>query len=68
MKAKKAYASKKKEEGEPFKVLTPDAYFRQKGTDEQVLKAALHEHSRKHKITLALKTFRARLLDAVNGE
>ena len=68
VKAKKAYAEKKKQEGEPFKVLTPDAYFRQKGTDEQVLKAALHEHSRKHKITLALRTFQTRLHDAVNGE
>ena len=68
VKAKKVYAQKKKEEGDPFKVLTPDAYFRQKGTDEQLLKAALHDHSRKHKITLALKTFQARLLDSLNRE
>jgi hypothetical protein len=68
VKAKKAYAEKKKAEGEPFKVLTPDAYFRQKGTDEQVLKAALHESSRKQKITLALRTFQARLHEAVRGE
>ena len=68
MKAKGAHAEKKRGKGEPFKVLTPDAYFRQKGTDEQVLKAALHDHSRKQKITLALRTFQARLHDAVNGE
>ena len=68
VKAKKAYAEKKKQEGEPFKVLTPDAYFRQKGTDEHVLKAALHEHTRKEKITLALRTFQARLDAAVNDE
>ena len=66
--AKKAYAKKKKDEGKPFKILTPDAYFRQKGADEQVLKAALREHGRKQKITLALKTLHARLHAAVNGE
>jgi hypothetical protein len=68
VKGKKAYAQKKKQEGEPFKVLTPDAYFRQKGTDEQVLKAALSDPHRKHKVTLALKTFQARLLDSLNRE
>lgn len=68
VKAKKAYAKKKKDEGKPFKILTPDAYFRQKGADEQVLKAALREHGRKQKITLALKTLHARLHAAVNGE
>jgi hypothetical protein len=68
VKAKKAHAQEKKEEGDPFKVLTPDAYFRQKGTDEQVLKAAKNDPRRKHKITHALKTFRARLLNSVNCE
>jgi hypothetical protein len=68
VKAKKAYARRKKQGGEPFKVLTPDAYFRQKAADEQVLKAALHEHDRRHRITLALKTFQARLVDSLNRE
>jgi hypothetical protein len=68
MKAKKAHAEKKKAEGEPFKVLTPDAYFRQKGTDEHVLNAALHEHSRRQKITIALRAFQRHLYDVVNGE
>jgi hypothetical protein len=68
VKAKKAYEQKKKHEGEPFKVLTPDAYFRQKGSDQHVLKAALHDHSRKQKITVALKTFQVRLLNSLNRE
>jgi hypothetical protein len=68
LKAKKAHAMEKRAEGEPFKVLTPDAYFRQKGADEQVLRAALHDPGRKQKITLAPKTFQARLHAAVNGE
>jgi len=68
VKAKKVYAQKKQQEGEPFKVLTPDAYFRQKGTEEHVLKAALRDPSRKHRVTLALKTFQKRLLDSLNRE
>lgn len=68
VKAKEAYADQKKQEGEPFKVLTTDAYFRQKGAEEQVSKGAMKDPQRKHKITLALKTFRARLLDSVNRE
>ena len=63
-----AYCQERRQEGEPFKVLIPDACFRQKGNDEQVLKAALNDPRRKNKVTLALKTFRARLLDSVNRE
>ena len=68
VKAKKTYAQEKKQEGDLFKILTPDAYFRQKGTDERVLKAALNDPRRKHEVTLALKRFRARLLESFNRE
>jgi len=68
VKAKKAYAAEKKEQGEPFKVLTPDAYFRQKAAEHQVLREALKDSRRKRKVTLALKKFKVRLLASMNHE
>jgi hypothetical protein len=68
VKAKKTYAVEKKKEGEPFKVLIPDAYFRQKGAEHQVLKGALKDSRRKRKVTLALKRFKARLIASMNHE
>jgi hypothetical protein len=61
---KKVHAQKIKHSTKPFRVLTPDAFFRQKPVTATVMKAACGDPGRKRKIANALKTFEAKLLIA----
>ena len=50
--------------GRPFKVLTPDAFFRRQDVKGMVMKAARSDQNRRKKITSTLRSFESRLLAA----
>jgi hypothetical protein len=56
--------AKFKRAGRPFRVLTPDAFFRRQDVKGMVMKAARHNQNRRKKITGALRRFESRLLTA----
>jgi len=62
VRARKLHKEQTQQKGKPFRVLTPDAYFRREEAYDAVMKAALKDTGRKRKITSALDTLRAGLL------
>jgi hypothetical protein len=64
VKAKNVHAQELKHSIKRFRVLTPDAFFRQKPATETVMKAVRGNPVRKQKIANALKAFQAKLLAA----
>ena len=65
LKAKKDFSEDVKRSGKPFKVLTPDAFFRREDVSREVTRVAHQDARRKSKITSLLKNFRAKLEDSL---
>jgi AIPR protein len=65
LKGKKAFSEDVKRSGKPFRVLTPDAFFRREHVGEEVTSAARKDARRKNKITSLLKKFRSKLEDSL---
>jgi hypothetical protein len=65
LKGKKDFSEDVKRSGKPFKVLTPDAFFRREYVGGEVTSAARKDARRKNRITSLLKKFRAKLEDSL---
>ncbi len=65
VRAKREFTEDVKRSGKPFKVLTPDAFFRREHVGGEVTSAARKDAGRKNKITSLLKKFRANLEDSL---
>jgi hypothetical protein len=61
VKEKKAFSEDVRRSGKPFRVLTPDAYFRREHVSETVTKVARKDAKRRSRITSLLKKFRSKL-------
>jgi len=65
LKGKKAFSEDVRRSGKPFKVLTPDAFFRREHVGDEVTSAARKDARRKQKITSLLKKFQSKLEDSL---